>query len=68
MIPNDEDERLAQLPLADQEAVVAMYRRLADSPLATNACRVHAKAKAAALSNLPGLRARSGARKKDGKS
>jgi hypothetical protein len=41
--------RLALLPRADQEAVVAMYRNLAVNSLATPACRVQAKAKAAAL-------------------
>jgi len=52
-----EASRLAQLPKADQEAVVAVYRHLAGNSLATPACRLHAKAKAAALEKLLGLRA-----------
>jgi hypothetical protein len=52
-----EAERLALLPRVDQEAVVAMYRQLADNTLATPACRAEAKAKAAALEMLL-LRAR----------
>ena len=50
-----EAERLAPLPREDQAAVVAMYRNLAGNPLATPACRVHARAKAAALEKLLGL-------------
>jgi hypothetical protein len=45
----DEAARLALIPPEDQQAVVAMYRQLADNPLATKACRVEAKAHAAAL-------------------
>jgi hypothetical protein len=51
-----EAERLAQLPKADQEAVVAMYQHLAGNPVATPACRLEAKAKALALKRLLGLR------------
>jgi hypothetical protein len=51
-----EAERLAQLPRADQAAVVAMYRQLAGNALATPACRAEAKAKAKALEKLLGLR------------
>jgi hypothetical protein len=45
----DEAERLALLPAADQQAVVALYRGLASDPLATPACKRFNKARAAAL-------------------
>jgi hypothetical protein len=45
----EEAERLALIPPDDQQAVIAMYRQLADNPLATKACRQEAKAHAAAL-------------------
>jgi hypothetical protein len=35
----EEAARLALIPPEDQQAVVAMYRQLADNPLATKACR-----------------------------
>jgi hypothetical protein len=54
----DEAERLAQLPHSDQAAVVAMYRKLADSPQATPACRAESKANAKALEKLLGLHKR----------
>jgi len=46
----EEAERLAQLPEADQTAVVKMYRDLAENPLATPACRKEAAQHAEALS------------------
>jgi hypothetical protein len=52
----NEAQRLGQLPRADQQAVISMYRRLADNPISTTACRVHAKAKAKALVTLLGVR------------
>jgi hypothetical protein len=51
-----EAERLAQLPRADQAAVVTMYRHLAGNALATPACRAEAKVKAKVLEKLLGLR------------
>jgi len=62
-----EARRLAELPRADQEAVVAMYRGLAGNPLATPACRADAKAKALALERLLGLRPSSKPAKAHGK-
>jgi hypothetical protein len=52
----DEAERLARLPPAEQAAVIGLYRHLADSPEATRACRIQSKAKADALEKLLGLR------------
>ncbi len=51
----EEAERLALLQPDDQAAVVALYRRLAADPLATNACRAEAGRKAEALAVLLGL-------------
>jgi hypothetical protein len=51
----DEAKRLALLARSDQAAVIAMYRDLADNPLATPACRTESRAKAKALENLLGL-------------
>jgi hypothetical protein len=45
----DEAQRVALLPVADQQAVVALYRGLAADPLATPACKRFNKARAAAL-------------------
>jgi hypothetical protein len=63
----EEAERLARLPPADQAAVIAMYSDLACNPLATPACRVQSIAKAEALEKLLGLPARKKSAKASGK-